>query len=107
VRQLTHSPNGGLPHGEYRHITKAKEHHDKAEYYRPYGGAEREYVPLLIIGADVPPRTDERLASFLDIGRTLLPAVGWSGRWRTWGSDLLPAPGSLAPIPFQGQAVVR
>ena len=71
------------------------------------GGVQREYVPLLIIGADVPPRTDERLASFLDIGRTLLPAVGWSGPWRTWGSDLLPAAGSLAPIPFRGQAVVR
>jgi phosphoglycerol transferase MdoB-like AlkP superfamily enzyme len=71
------------------------------------GGVQREYVPLLIIGADVPPRTDERLASFLDLGRTLLPAVGWSGPWRTWGSDLLPAAGSLAPIPFQGQAVVR
>jgi hypothetical protein len=47
------------------------------------------------------------LASFLDLGRTLLPAVGWSGPWRTWGSDLLPAAGSLAPIPFRGQAVVR
>ena len=39
------------------------------------GGVQREYVPLLIIGADVPSRTDERLASFLDIGRTLLPAA--------------------------------
>jgi phosphoglycerol transferase MdoB-like AlkP superfamily enzyme len=71
------------------------------------GGVQREYVPLLIIGADVPPRTDKRLASFLDLGRTLLPAVGWSGPWRTWGSDLLPVAGSLAPIPFRGQAVVR
>ena len=35
------------------------------------GGVQREYVPLLIIGADVPSRSDERLASFLDIGRSL------------------------------------
>lgn len=71
------------------------------------GGVQREYVPLLIFGADVPPHTDKRLASFLDLGRTLLPAVGWSGPWRTWGSDLLPVAGCLGPIPFRGQAVVR
>jgi hypothetical protein len=37
----------------------------------------------------------------------VLPAVGWSGRWRTWGSDLLPATGLLAPIPYQGQMWAR
>lgn len=71
------------------------------------GGVQREYVPLLIIGADVPPRIDQRCASFLDIGRSVLPAAGWSGRWRTWGSDLLPATGSLTPIPYQGQLWAR
>jgi hypothetical protein len=71
------------------------------------GSVQREYVPLLIIGADVPPRIDERYASFLDIGRTVLPAVGWSGQWRTWGSDLLPADGPLAAVPFRGQPWMR
>ncbi len=66
-------------------------------------GVQREYVPLLILGADEPPRIDQRSASFLDIGRTVLPAAGWSGRWRTWGSDLLPANGSLTPVPYRGQ----
>jgi hypothetical protein len=66
-------------------------------------GMQREYVPLLILGADEPPRIDRRCASFLDIGRTVLPAAGWFGRWRTWGSDLLPADGSLAPVPYRGQ----
>ena len=70
-------------------------------------GVQREYVPLLIIGADVPPRIDQRCASFLDIGRTVLPAAGWSGRWRTWGSDLLAASSSLAPVPFRGEAWAR
>ena len=64
-------------------------------------GVQREYVPLLIIGADVPPRIDQRSASFLDVGRTLIPAAGWSGRWRTWGSDLLPTDGSLVPVPYR------
>jgi phosphoglycerol transferase MdoB-like AlkP superfamily enzyme len=72
-----------------------------------FDGVQREYVPLLIIGAGVPPRTDHRCASFLDIGRTVLPAVGWSGRWRTWGSDLLPATGLLGPVPYHGQMWAR
>jgi hypothetical protein len=71
------------------------------------GGVQREYVPLLILGADVPPRVDYRDASFLDIGRTVLPAAGWSGRWRTWGSDLLPANSSLTPVPYRGQLWAR
>ena len=66
-------------------------------------GVQREYVPLLILGADEPPRIDQRRASFLDIGRTVLPAAGWLGRWRTWGSDLLPADGSLASVPYRGE----
>ena len=71
------------------------------------GGLQREYVPLLILGAEVPPRIDQRCASFLDIGRTVLPAVGWSGRWRTWGSDLLPANVPLAPVPYRGEMWAR
>jgi phosphoglycerol transferase MdoB-like AlkP superfamily enzyme len=70
-------------------------------------GVQREYVPLLILGADVPPRIDQRCASFLDIGRTVLPAAGWSGRWRTWGSDLLSATDALAPVPYRGQPWAR
>ena len=70
-------------------------------------GVQREYVPLLIIGANVPPRVDQRCASFLDIGRTVLPAVGWSGRWRTWGSDLLPPNRPLAPAQYRGQIWTR
>ena len=70
-------------------------------------GVQREYVPLLILGADMPPRIDQRYASFLDIGRTVLPAAGWSGRWRTWGSDLLPANASLSAVPYRGQMWAR
>ncbi len=70
-------------------------------------GAQREYVPLVFLGLDGPPRRDPRLASFLDLGRTLLPAVGWSGTWNTWGADLAPAAGPLPPTRFRGRDIAR
>lgn len=65
---------------------------------------QREYVPLVIIG--VPPRREERLVTFLDIGPTALSAVGWHGTYRTWGADLL-QPGPLPPVPRHGRTLNR
>ena len=71
------------------------------------GGGQREYVPLLFLGAGEAPRRDPRTASFLDVGRTVLPAAGWSGAWRTWGADLLPAGGPLPPTRHHGRPLER
>ncbi len=69
---------------------------------------QREYVPLVFLNSGAAPRRDPRLASFLDIGRTVLPAVSWSGTWRTWGADLLSLPGQpLPPTRIYGQPVPR
>ncbi len=71
------------------------------------GGSQREYVPLLFLGTGEAPRRDPRPASFLDVGRTMLPAAGWSGSWRTWGADLLPAGGTLPPTWHHGRELPR
>ncbi len=65
---------------------------------------QREYVPLVILG--VPPQREERLVSFLDVGPTILSAVGWHGTYRTWGADLL-QPGPLPQVPRHGQMLSR
>ena len=70
-------------------------------------GEQREYVPLLLLGFATPPRCDRRLASFLDIGRTVLPAAGWSGAIRSWGADLVPPGADLPPTRFRGASVSR
>ena len=57
---------------------------------------QREYVPLLFLNSSAAGRRDGRLASFLDVGRTVLPEIGYSGPLRTWGADLLP-PGADLP----------
>ena len=70
-------------------------------------GEQREYVPLLLLGFATPPRRDARLASFLDVGRTVLPAAGWSGTVRSWGADLVAPGDDLPPTRFRGSAVSR
>lgn len=71
------------------------------------GGSQREYVPLLFLGNGEAPRRDPRTASFLDVGRTMLPAAGWSGPLRTWGADLLPVGGPLPPTRLHGRPLER
>lgn len=68
---------------------------------------QREYVPLLFLNSGEAPRRDARLASFLDVGRTVLPAVGWSGSLRSWGSDVLPPGVALPPTRIHSASVSR
>ena len=68
---------------------------------------QREYVPLLFIGAGLTPRRDERLASFLDIGVTLFNASNENGHVLTWGADLLQAGQVLPPIPYRDHQIAR
>ena len=68
---------------------------------------QREYVPLVFLNSGAPARRDPRLASFLDIGRTVLPLVGWQGRLHTWGADLLPADQPLPPTRIYDQPLPR
>ncbi len=68
---------------------------------------QREYVPLVFLNSGMPARRDPRLASFLDVGRTVLPAIGWSGTWRTWGADLLAADQPLPPTRIYQLPVAR
>lgn len=68
---------------------------------------QRECVPLVFLNSGLPPRRDPRLASFLDVGATVLPAVGWSGPWRSWGGDLLPVDGPLPVVRIQGAQMER
>ena len=70
-------------------------------------GEQREYVPLLLLGFATPPRRDARLASFIDVGRTVLPAAGWSGTVRSWGADLVSPGDDLPPTRFRGATVSR
>lgn len=68
---------------------------------------QREYVPLLILNSSAAPRRDKRLASFLDVGRTVLPEIGFSGPLRTWGADLLPPGGELPATRIYATPVTR
>ena len=68
---------------------------------------QREYVPLVFLNSGEAPRRDARLASFLDVGRTILPEVGWSGPVRTWGADLLPPGVELPPTRIYSRPTLR
>ena len=61
----------------------------------------------VLLGFATPPRRDARLASFLDVGRTVLPAAGWSGTVRSWGADLVSPGDDLPPTRFRGATVSR
>ncbi len=66
---------------------------------------QREYVPLVILGVEA--RREERLVTFLDVGPTALSAVGWHGRYRTWGADLLHPAAPLPAVPRHGRTLPR
>lgn len=68
---------------------------------------QREYVPLVILNSSAAPRRDGRLASFLDVGRTVLPEIGYRGPLRTWGADLLPTGDELPATRIYAAPVSR
>lgn len=78
---------------------------DTDGYTSPSGrrdGVGWEFVPLLILGQGVPARRATLAASQLDVQRTILGAVGWTGRIPSWGLDLLDPAALPGQLVFHG-----
>lgn len=71
--------------------------HDSRVFGRDLVPVENFHVPALILGADIAPRRDDRIASQIDLGPTLLSLIGIGDATPMTGRDLgdatLQAPG--------------
>ncbi len=78
---------------------------DAEGYVSPSGrrdGVTWEFVPVVLLGRNVPARRVGQAACQLDLRRTILHLSGWSGTVSTWGMDLADPTAAPAPLRFHG-----
>lgn len=97
---LERRPNGLVVlFGDHSALIKADGYTSPAAWR---DGVQWEFVPLLILGQDVPVRRGAVAACQLDVQRTILKAAGWSGSIPTLGMDLLDPTAVPGPLLFHG-----
>lgn len=83
---------------------------DADGYASPTGkrdGVKWEFVPIIVLGRDVPARRVDIAGSQLDVQRTILAAAGWSGSAPSWGMDLIDPRAAATPLRFHGRMYDR